>query len=53
MDKNAIEVTFFGEQGKINRMMALQGRVNVPTAIALPLKDGMTVPALRKWAERF
>lgn len=29
------------------------GRVEVPTAIAMPLRDGITVPAPRKWAERF
>lgn len=28
------------------------GRVEVPTAIMMPLRDGVTVPAPRKWAER-
>lgn len=31
----------------------LTDRVEVPTAIAMPLKDGITVPAPRRWAERF
>ncbi|OZI09699.1 epoxide hydrolase [Siphonobacter sp. BAB-5385] len=31
----------------------LSGRVQVPTAIAMPLRDGITVPAPRRWAERF
>lgn len=31
----------------------LTGRVNVPTAIMMPLKDGITVPAPKEWAERF
>jgi len=31
----------------------LSGRVNLPTAILMPYKDGITVPAPRKWAERF
>jgi len=31
----------------------LTGRVEVPTAIAMPLRDGITVPAPRRWAERF
>lgn len=30
----------------------LSGRVEVPTAILMPLKDGVTVPAPREWAER-
>ena len=28
------------------------GRVEVPTAIMMPLRDGVTVPAPREWAER-
>lgn len=28
------------------------GRVKVPTAILMPLRDGVTVPAPREWAER-
>lgn len=35
------------------RTPALTGRVEVPTAIAMPLRDGITVPAPRRWAERF
>lgn len=31
----------------------LTGRVEVPTAIIMPLHDGITVPAPREWAERF
>jgi pimeloyl-ACP methyl ester carboxylesterase len=30
----------------------LSGRVEVPTAIMMPLHDGVTVPAPREWAER-
>jgi pimeloyl-ACP methyl ester carboxylesterase len=30
----------------------LSGRVEVPTAILMPLHDGVTVPAPREWAER-
>lgn len=30
----------------------LTGRVEVPTAILMPLRDGVTVPAPREWAER-
>lgn len=30
----------------------LFGRVEVPTAIMMPLRDGVTVPAPRQWAER-
>jgi pimeloyl-ACP methyl ester carboxylesterase len=30
----------------------LSGRVEVPTAILMPLRDGVTVPAPRAWAER-
>lgn len=30
----------------------LAGRVEVPTAILMPLRDGVTVPAPREWAER-
>ena len=30
----------------------LSGRVEVPTAIMMPLRDGVTVPAPREWAER-
>ncbi len=30
----------------------LSGRVRVPTAILMPLHDGVTVPAPREWAER-
>ncbi len=30
----------------------LSGRVEVPTAILMPLRDGVTVPAPREWAER-
>ena len=30
----------------------LKGRVEVPTAIMMPLHDGVTVPAPREWAER-
>ncbi len=28
------------------------GRVEVPTAVMMPLRDGVTVPAPREWAER-
>lgn len=31
----------------------MTGRVTVPTAIMMPLRDGVTVPAPREWAERF
>ena len=30
----------------------VSGRVEVPTAILMPLRDGVTVPAPREWAER-
>lgn len=30
----------------------LVGRVSVPTAIMMPLRDGVTVPAPREWCER-
>lgn len=30
----------------------LSGRVEAPTAILMPLRDGVTVPAPREWAER-
>jgi pimeloyl-ACP methyl ester carboxylesterase len=30
----------------------IAGRVEVPTAIMMPLRDGVTVPAPREWAER-
>ncbi|HEY3330766.1 MAG TPA: epoxide hydrolase [Capsulimonadaceae bacterium] len=30
----------------------LTGRVTVPTAIMMPLRDGITIPAPREWAER-
>jgi pimeloyl-ACP methyl ester carboxylesterase len=30
----------------------VSGRVEVPTAILMPLRDGVTVPAPRAWAER-
>ena len=30
----------------------MSGRVDVPTAILMPLRDGVTVPAPRVWAER-
>jgi pimeloyl-ACP methyl ester carboxylesterase len=30
----------------------LTGRVEVPTAIMMPLRDGVSVPAPREWAER-
>jgi pimeloyl-ACP methyl ester carboxylesterase len=30
----------------------ISGRVEVPTAILMPLRDGVTVPAPRAWAER-
>ncbi len=30
----------------------VSGRVEVPTAILMPLRDGITVPAPRAWAER-
>jgi pimeloyl-ACP methyl ester carboxylesterase len=28
------------------------GRANVPTAVMMPMRDGVTVPAPREWAER-
>ncbi len=31
----------------------LAGRVEVPTAILMPLRDGITIPAPREWTERF
>jgi pimeloyl-ACP methyl ester carboxylesterase len=31
----------------------LTGRIDVPSAIIMPLKDGITVPAPREWGERF
>jgi pimeloyl-ACP methyl ester carboxylesterase len=34
------------------RDSGLTGRVEVPTAIMMPLKDGVTVPAPRAWCER-
>ncbi len=30
----------------------VSGRVEAPTAILMPLRDGVTVPAPREWAER-
>lgn len=38
---------------EVMRDLGLTGRVEVPTAIAMPLRDGVTVPAPRAWAERF
>jgi pimeloyl-ACP methyl ester carboxylesterase len=35
------------------RNPGLTGRVNLPTAILMPFNDRITVPAPRKWAERF
>ncbi|TGM97036.1 epoxide hydrolase family protein [Leptospira yasudae] len=35
------------------RNPGLSGKVEVPTAILMPLRDGITVPAPRRWAERF
>jgi pimeloyl-ACP methyl ester carboxylesterase len=34
------------------RNLGLSGRVEVPTAIMMPLQDGVTVPAPRVWCER-
>lgn len=31
----------------------LTGRIELPTGILMPLRDGITVPAPREWAERF
>ncbi|MBL7702980.1 MAG: epoxide hydrolase [Ferruginibacter sp.] len=31
----------------------LTGRINLPTAIIMPLHDGITVPAPKEWTERF
>lgn len=31
----------------------LTGRIDLPTGIIMPLRDGITVPAPRAWAERF
>lgn len=31
----------------------LTGRINLPTAIIMPLHDGITVPAPKEWADRF
>lgn len=31
----------------------LTGRIGIPTGIIMPLRDGITVPAPREWAERF
>ena len=38
---------------EVMRDPGLKGRVQVPTAILMPLRDGITVPAPREWAERF
>jgi pimeloyl-ACP methyl ester carboxylesterase len=37
---------------EVLRNLGLTGRVEVPTAILMPLRDGVTVPAPRTWAER-
>jgi pimeloyl-ACP methyl ester carboxylesterase len=37
---------------EVVRNLGLTGRVEVPTAIMMPLRDVVTVPAPREWAER-
>jgi pimeloyl-ACP methyl ester carboxylesterase len=37
---------------EVIRDLGLAGRVEVPTAIMMPLRDRVTVPAPREWAER-
>jgi pimeloyl-ACP methyl ester carboxylesterase len=37
---------------EVMRDLGLTGKVEVPTAIVMPLRDGVTVPAPRTWAER-
>lgn len=36
-----------------SRAPAITGRVQVPTAIMMPLRDAVTIPAPRSWCERF
>ncbi|PJZ57516.1 hypothetical protein CH367_09220 [Leptospira barantonii] len=38
---------------EVGRNPGLSGKVEVPTAIIMPLRDGITVPAPRRWADRF
>lgn len=38
---------------EVTRNPGLSGRVNVPTAIIMPLRDGIAVPFPKSWAERF
>lgn len=38
---------------EVFRAWGLTGRVAAPTAIIMPLKDAVTVPAPREWADRF
>ncbi|TGK20480.1 epoxide hydrolase family protein [Leptospira stimsonii] len=38
---------------EVLRNPGLIGKVNVPTAIIMPLRDGIAVPFPRSWAERF
>lgn len=38
---------------EIMRSFGTTGRVNLPTAILMPLRDAVTIPAPREWAERF
>lgn len=37
---------------EVLRNLGLSGRVEVPTAIMMPLRDAVTIPAPREWAER-
>lgn len=37
---------------EVARDPGIKGRVEVPTAILMPLRDGVNVPAPREWAER-
>lgn len=38
---------------EVGRNPGLTGKVDLPTAIIMPLRDGITVPAPRQWGERF
>jgi len=37
---------------EVLRDLGVAGRVEAPTAVMMPLRDGITVPAPREWAER-
>jgi pimeloyl-ACP methyl ester carboxylesterase len=38
---------------EVMKELGLSGRIKVPSAIVMPLRDAVTVPAPRAWAERF